>query len=72
MYIHSYSYGIKVLNLDTETWEGDWHESSSPALPEDDYLAHLAYDHDRNDIYTGAFNNSGLIKIDVDANTVTN
>jgi hypothetical protein len=72
MYINSYSYGIKVLNLDTETWEGDWHEGSTPALPEDDYLNNLAYDPVRNDIYTASYNTaSGLIKIDVDANTVT-
>ncbi len=71
MYLGTYGYGIKIINLDTETIANEWWTASTPSLP-NNYWQHLAYDPVRNDLY--ATNNSydnGMIKIDIDSNTVT-
>lgn len=71
MYIGTYSYGIKILNLDTNTLEKQYWTASTPAIP-DNYWHHLAYDPVNNDLYAGNNTyNRGMIKIDIDANTVT-
>ncbi len=71
LYVATYGYGIKVLNLDTEAIVGQWTATSTPSLAQVNFTS-IAYDYDRNDIYAGFYSaGPGLVKIDVDANTIT-
>ncbi len=71
LYMATYGYGVKVLDLDTESIANQWNTTSVPALTINNFSS-IAYDYDRNDIYVGMYSGApGLVKIDVDANTIT-